>query len=104
MEMIFNVIIGALAGFSIDRIWEWWKKRKAGLTGLAHSIISKLGNSIQSFNGTVQYLDSAVPPRGLGYKAGKYQAHRYRMTCNGYGPRDSQTSIEAGFFRIRFSL
>ena len=60
--------------------------------------------SSQSFNGTVQYIGSAVPPRGLGYKAGKYQAHRYRMICNGYGPRNSQTSIEAGFFRIRFSL
>ncbi|MFC1882644.1 PilX N-terminal domain-containing pilus assembly protein [Thermodesulfobacteriota bacterium] len=60
--------------------------------------------SSQSFNGTVQYIESAVPPRGLGYKAGKYQAHRYRMICNGYGPRNSQTRIEAGFFRIRFSL
>jgi hypothetical protein len=60
--------------------------------------------SRQSFNGTVQYIESAVPPRGLGYKAGKYQAHRYRMICNGYGPRNSQTRIEAGFFRIRFSL
>ena len=61
-------------------------------------------DSSQSFDGTVQYVDSAVPPRGLGYKAGKYQAHRYRMICNGYGPRNSQTRIEAGFFRIRFSL
>jgi hypothetical protein len=61
-------------------------------------------DSSQSFNGTVEYLGSAVPPRGLGYKAMKYQAHRYRMICNGYGPRDSQTRIEAGFFRVRFSL
>ena len=61
-------------------------------------------DSNQSFNGTVEYLESAVPPRGLGYKAMKYQAHRYRMICNGYGPRDSQTRIEAGFFRVRFSL
>ncbi len=61
-------------------------------------------DSNQSFNGTVEYLGSAVPPRGLGYKAMKYQAHRYRMICNGYGPRDSQTRIEAGFFRVRFSL
>jgi hypothetical protein len=60
--------------------------------------------SSQSFNGTVEYLESTMPPRGLGYKAMKYQAHRYRMICNGYGPRDSQTRIEAGFFRIRFSM
>ena len=69
------------------------------------SIIQPIdAGSSQSFNGTVEYFGSAVPPRGLGYKAGKYQAHRYRMICNGYGPRNSQTRIEAGFFRIRFSL
>jgi hypothetical protein len=69
------------------------------------SIIQMIdADSSQGFNGTVEYLESAVPPRGLGYEAMKYQAHRYQMTCNGYGPRDSQTSIEAGFFRIRFSL
>jgi hypothetical protein len=61
-------------------------------------------NSSQSFNGMVEYISSAVPPRGSGYKAEKFQAHRYRMICNGYGPRNSQTRIEAGFFRIRFSI
>ena len=61
-------------------------------------------DSSQSFNGTVEYVDSTIPPRGTGYKAGKYQAHRYRMVCNGYGPRNSQTSIEAGFYVIRFGL
>jgi hypothetical protein len=61
-------------------------------------------DSSQSFNGMVEYISSAVPPRGSGYNAEKFQAHRYRMICNGYGPRNSQTRIEAGFFRIRFSI
>jgi hypothetical protein len=59
-------------------------------------------DSNQSFNGTVEYLNSALPPRGSGYKAEQFQAHRYRMICTGYGPRNSQTRIEAGFYRIRF--
>jgi hypothetical protein len=61
-------------------------------------------DSSQSFNGMVEYISSAVPPRGSGYKAEKFQAHRYRMICNGYGPRNSQTRIEAGFFKIRFKM
>ena len=59
-------------------------------------------DSNQSFNGTVEYMNSALPPRGSGYKAEQFQAHRYRMICTGYGPRNSQTRIEAGFYRIRF--
>ncbi len=59
-------------------------------------------NSSQSFNGTVEYLSSAEPPRGSGFQSGKYRAHRYRMTCNGYGPRDSRIQIETGFYRIGF--
>ena len=59
-------------------------------------------NSSQSFNGTVEYLRSAEPPRGSGFQAGKYRAHRYRMLCNGHGPRGSQIVIEAGFYRIGF--
>ena len=59
-------------------------------------------NSSQSFNGTVEYLSSAEPPRGSGFQSGKYRAHRYQMTCNGYGPRGSQIVIETGFYRIGF--
>ena len=59
-------------------------------------------NSSQSFNGTVEYLISAEPPRGSGFQAGKYRAHRYLMTCNGFGPRESRIQIEAGFYRIGF--
>jgi len=61
-----------------------------------------LTDSNQSFGGTVEYVSSALPPRGLGYQAGKFRAHRYRMTCTGFGPRNSQAWIESGFYRIGF--
>nr|VFK26913.1 MAG: hypothetical protein BECKMB1821G_GA0114241_10248 [Candidatus Kentron sp. MB]VFK31168.1 MAG: hypothetical protein BECKMB1821I_GA0114274_10217 [Candidatus Kentron sp. MB]VFK75374.1 MAG: hypothetical protein BECKMB1821H_GA0114242_10218 [Candidatus Kentron sp. MB] len=40
-----------ITGFLLDRIYEWYKKRKAGLTGQAHDIIARLGASVQSFTG-----------------------------------------------------
>lgn len=58
--------------------------------------------SLQSFNGTVGYLDSSTPPRGSGYEAGTYTAHNYRIISDGFGPRDSGIQIEAGFYRIGF--
>jgi hypothetical protein len=58
--------------------------------------------SSQSFNGSVEYLDGTVPPRGSGFEVGKFKAHRYTMTCTGYGPRSSATQVEAGFYRIGF--
>jgi hypothetical protein len=59
-------------------------------------------NSNQSFNGSVQYVNPTEPPRGLGYKAGQYRAHRYIMTCNGYSSHNTTTKIEIGFYRIGF--
>jgi len=61
-------------------------------------------DSTQSFKGEVEYIDFTVPPRGSGYGAGKFKAHRYKMTCYGYGPSNSnaETQIEAGFYRIGF--
>jgi len=56
----------------------------------------------ESFNGTVEYLNSSVVPRGSGFQAGKFRAHNYRMICQGHGPRGSITLIEAGFYRIGF--
>ncbi len=56
----------------------------------------------QSFKGDVGYTGSSAPPRGSGYEAGKFKAHRYQMTCDGYGPSNSQSQIEAGFYRIGF--
>ena len=58
--------------------------------------------SLQSFNGTVGYLDSSSLPRGSGYEAGTYIAHNYRITSDGFGPRSSEIQIEAGFYRIGF--
>jgi hypothetical protein len=58
--------------------------------------------SDQSFNGQVDYLNASLPPRGSGYQAGKFKAHVYQMACNGHGPRNSSTAIEAGFYRIGF--
>ena len=59
-------------------------------------------DSKQFFNGSVEYLGSTVPPRGSGYAAGKYRAHRYMMACSGFGPVNTQTQVEAGFYRIGF--
>jgi len=58
--------------------------------------------SLQSFNGTVEYLDSSSPPRGSGYEVGTYTAHNYRIISDGFGPRNSAIQIEAGFYRIGF--
>ena len=56
----------------------------------------------QEFNGKVMFNGSSLPPRGSGYEAGSFMAHEYQMTCNGYGPRNSESQIEAGFYRIGF--
>jgi len=56
----------------------------------------------QQFNGDVMYIGSMVPPRGSGFELGTFRAHKYRMTCNGYGPRNSRSRVEAGFYRIGF--
>jgi hypothetical protein len=58
--------------------------------------------SIQSFNGEVGYMNSMVIPRGSGFQVGRYKAHVYQMICNGHGPRNSETQIEVGFYRIGF--
>ena len=59
-------------------------------------------SSTQSFNGDVEYLGSSAPPRGSGYEVGKFKAHRYKMTCSGYGPSNSGSNIEIGGYRIGF--
>jgi hypothetical protein len=61
-----------------------------------------ISGGIEAFRGTVEYLNSSVVPRGSGFQAGKFRAHNYRMICEGLGPRDSITRIEAGFYRIGF--
>ena len=59
-------------------------------------------DSLESFNGEVKYLSAMVPPRGSGFSVGKFKSHVYQMTCDGFGPRNSNTRIEAGFYRIGF--
>jgi hypothetical protein len=56
----------------------------------------------QSFDGTVQYLGASSVPRGSGFEAGQFKAHRYKMQCNGYGPSGAKTVIEIGFYRLGF--
>ena len=58
-----------------------------------------LGNG-NSFNGSVQYVGSATPPRGSGYDATKFRAHTYSSTALGNGPRNTTERIEVGFYRI----
>lgn len=58
--------------------------------------------SYQEFNGEVMFNGSALPPRGSGFEVGTFRAHKYQMTCNGYGPRKSESQVEAGFYRIGF--
>ena len=58
--------------------------------------------SIQSFNGEVGYLNPMGPPRGSGFQSGKFKAHVYQMICTGHGPRNSDATIEIGFYRIGF--
>lgn len=57
-------------------------------------------SSNQSFRGIVQYRGPSLPPRGSGYDTSSFQAHRYQMTCEGQGPRDTTKTISAGFYRI----
>ncbi len=59
-------------------------------------------DSNQSFSGEVRYQDPMVVPRGSGFEVGKYRAHVYQMTCDGHGPRNSDSRIEVGFYRIGF--
>ena len=59
-------------------------------------------NTNQFFNGNVVYLGSGAPPRGSGYAAGQFRSHRYRITATGFGPRDSESNLEVGFYRIGF--
>ena len=58
--------------------------------------------SNQYYNGHVEYLTASKVPRGSGFQVGKFKAHVYEMECTGYGPRGTESAIEAGFYRIGF--
>ena len=59
-------------------------------------------SSTQSFGGTVEYLGFSAPPRGSGTQVGTFKAHKYKMTCEGYGPAKAESQVEAGFYRMGF--
>ena len=59
-------------------------------------------SSKQSFGGTVEYLGFSAPPRGSGTQVGTFKAHKYKMTCKGYGPAKAESQVEAGFYRMGF--
>lgn len=59
-------------------------------------------NPKQTFKGNVEYLGSFPVPRGKGFEVGKFQAHKYKMTCYGYGSSNAQSKVETGFFRVGF--
>ena len=59
-------------------------------------------SSTQSFWGEVEYSGSSAAPRGSGFEVGKFRAHNYAMTCTGFGPSNSESQLDAGFYRIGF--
>ena len=75
-----------------------------GFPDAADSTITRpiIAGEQEAFRGTVEYLNSSAVPRGSGFQAGKFKAHNYRMICEGHGPRNSITQIEAGFYRVGF--
>ena len=58
--------------------------------------------SLESFKGDVAYIGSGATPRGSGFEVGKFSSHRYRIIATGYGPRNSKSEIETGFYRVGF--
>jgi len=66
------------------------------------SIKYDVGNLI-SFHGSIEYLGATNPPRGSGYEAGKFKAHRYLITSTGYcSTKSSMSRIESAFYRVGF--
>ncbi|MBU1399363.1 MAG: pilus assembly PilX N-terminal domain-containing protein [Proteobacteria bacterium] len=61
----------------------------------------KISIGSQSFNGNVTYVGSSQPPRGSGTEAGKFRAHRYAITANGY-VNNATCTVQAGFYRLGF--
>jgi len=56
----------------------------------------------ESFKGTVTYSGDSPPPRGSGYAVGQFRAHNYDIASTGTGPRNAESQIQAGFYRIGF--
>jgi type II secretory pathway pseudopilin PulG len=56
----------------------------------------------ESFKGEVEYLGAGQTPRGSGFEVGKFIAHRYLIESQGFGPREANSEIETGFYRVGF--
>ncbi|WP_089724630.1 hypothetical protein [Candidatus Thiosymbion oneisti] len=104
MDWIINSLVGIvmlLAGFGLDRLWEWRKKKKAGLTGQAHRIIAKLGKSVQSFDG--YYFLSRSPTENFKianhvyqHAAGEVIGTCFRENPTTYGEQDLSRLLPPG--------
>lgn len=51
-----------------------------------------------SFDGEVEYLEPGNVPPGFPFDT-TWEAHFYKATSQGHGPRNAQVAIEVGFFR-----
>lgn len=104
MDWIVNIVVGVVmlvAGFGLDRLWEWRKKKKAGLTGQAHKIITKLGKSVQSFDG--YYFLSSSPTENFrianhvyAHAAGEVIGTCFRENPTTYGEQDLSRLLPPG--------
>lgn len=53
--------------------------------------------------GSIVYKGSSKIPPGLGFEVGKFKAHNYEMTANGfYDEHKARSDVYAGFFRVGF--
>lgn len=104
MEWIEGIIMGIIMlalGFLLDRGYEYWKKKKAGLTGLAHDIISKLGKSVHSFTGNYFIAQSPndnfrITKHVYEHVTGDVIATCFRENPVRYGEQDLARLLPAG--------
>lgn len=101
IDWIMGGVVGASATFGLDRLWEWRQKKKAGLTGRAHRIITRLGKSARSFDG--YYFFSRSPTENFRiashvYKhaAGEIIGTSFRENPTTYGEQDLAQLLPPG--------
>lgn len=87
MEWIIGLTM-LIAGFLLDRAYEWYKKRRAGLTGQAHDIIAKLGKSVQSSTGNYYLSNSPTDNFNIANHVYKHAAGDVIGTCFRENPAD----------------
>lgn len=100
MEWIVGIVM-LIVGFLVDRWYELWKKKKAGLTGQAHDIISQLGRSVQSFSGNYFLANSPtdnfkITKHVYEHAAGDVIATCFRENPVSYGEHDLARLLPKG--------